>query len=253
MRSSSPDLPSLFLEPSHFEEGRVRLPEDRWHYLARVLRLHEGASFWVLDGMGSRMEARMPPPDGRSREALVSEPHPAPGELPGHVTLVQAILKGDRQEWILQKATELGCHAIIPVITERTVVRLEAERIDRRLTRWNEIIREAAEQCERGRLPHLSTPMRLAESLPRPADCEESMWFGHPRDADIPPLIEAARSARERRFRLFIGPEGGFSPAEESWLRSRGVQPASLGSRILRAETACLAGLAQMASVLETR
>ncbi len=253
MRLTTPDLPTLFLEPSHFVDGHVRLPDDRWHYLARVLRLNEGDPFWVLDGLGTRREARMPAPDGRSRTAPVSDPHPAPGELPGQLTLVQAILKGDRQEWILQKATELGCHAIVPVTTERTVVRLEADRIDRRMARWHEITREAAEQCERGRLPELSAPSRLYDSLPQGTDHEESRWFGHPRDTEIPPLIEAARSAKLRKFRLFIGPEGGFSPAEEAWLRSRGVQPASMGSRILRAETACLAGLAQLASVLETR
>jgi 16S rRNA (uracil1498-N3)-methyltransferase len=251
--SPGADLPLLFLDPGAWGESHVRLSEAQWHYLARVLRLPAGAPFRVLDGLGMRWMARMPAPEGRSREAAISDPQPAPGELPGRITLVQAILKGDRQDWILQKATELGVHAIVPVLTERTVVRLEADRADRRMARWQEIIREAAEQCERGRLPVLLPPVRLMDSLPAEIDATEALWFGHPREAGIPSLREAIRASTGGLHRFFVGPEGGFSPSEEAWLRGRGVRPVSLGARILRAETACLAAVSLLASELEER
>ena len=248
---SATDLPRLFLDPEAWAGDRVRLTPEQWHYLVRVMRLNTGAPFWALDGRGARWLAHLPAVDGTSREATVKDREPAPGELAGHVTLVQALLKGDRQEWILQKATELGVHAILPVMTERTVVRLDADRADRRHSRWMGILREAAEQCERGRLPDLAAVQPLTASVPSPPSPDEFMGFGHPREAGIPALADAIRTHRGSRIRIFIGPEGGFTTQEVTWLLAQGAKPVSLGSRILRAETACVAALAVLAAVLE--
>jgi 16S rRNA (uracil1498-N3)-methyltransferase len=166
------------------------------------------------------------------------------------LTLYQSLLKGDRFEWVLQKGTELGVQAFVPVLSQRSVF-ADAERAGKKLSRWQRILREAAEQSHRGRLPQLCAPTSFARA------CEESVenhqislmpWeeaageslSGALRSADTPP----------RSVALLIGPEGGFDPQEAALAQGCGIRVVTLGPRILRAETAAVASVAIAMSAL---
>jgi 16S rRNA (uracil1498-N3)-methyltransferase len=165
------------------------------------------------------------------------------------ITLGQAILKAKKMDWILQKATELGVSRIIPLVTERTIVTLRAERIDNQQRRWGEILKEAAQQSGRWDIPELDPPtdfMRLAERgpnftlslIPWEGECEKNFKNTLRETLHSKPLPQ--------KILVLIGPEGGFSQQEIEIARKHRIIPVSLGWRILRAETACLATLAML-------
>lgn len=170
-------------------------------------------------------------------------------ELPGHeptarIALYQALLKGERFEFVLQKGTEIGISDFIPLKCERCVV---GEPGEAKLERWQRIIREAAEQCGRARLPRLSSLLPLEEACRNASGRRLLAWEGE-RGRGLKDYLKELRSngrlEENREFSLFIGPEGGFSQREVEVAEGHGVMPVSLGRRILRAETAGLVAAA---------
>lgn len=176
------------------------------------------------------------------------------------VTLVQAIPKSQKMEWIIQKATEIGVWSIIPVMTERGVVRLDGERAEHRVERWQKIAEEAAKQCRTAWIPRV-TPIvslkRLLESGQREAQAEarettlgtEVTLVGSLEQTAIP-LKHYLRSLAGKppaSVSLLIGPEGDFSPSELDLAKAMGAVSVSYGSRVLRVETAALYGLSIIA------
>lgn len=157
-----------------------------------------------------------------------------------HVRLYQGLLKGEKMDWVLQKGTEVGVSGFVPLVTERTVPRLEADAAGHRLARWRAIVREAAEQSRRGKLPLLEAPIPFADACAQKAGPAYLLW----EEEEVVGLrqaltsLDAGSPAGSGSVSLFVGPEGGFT-REEAVLASRhGVQPVSLGRRVLRAETA---------------
>jgi 16S rRNA (uracil1498-N3)-methyltransferase len=233
-------LPRFFVPPDTFEGERVRLRGEAAHRLRHVLRVRPGERFVLLDNTGQEFETVLDTVSGDGCEGHVVAQRPSPNEPRVRLTLYAALLKHDKFEWVLQKGVELGVAAFQPVLTERCVageVRLP------RLERWQRIVREAAEQSERGLIPPLAAPLGFAAAVTQAAQAGLAL---------IPYEEEHGRSLRAvlreqepaRLVNLFIGPEGGFTPGEIELARSHGVLPVTLGPRILRAETASLAAAA---------
>lgn len=243
VRSALPDV-----------EGAVRIPlsPKDMHHAVHVLRLEPGERIVVVE------------PGGRSR--IVHLETVAADQLTGwiledvtahaepRITLVQGITKGSGMDEIVRHAVELGAERIVPLLTERTVVRLKAERAEVRTSRWRRIAEGAARQSQRARLPRVDSPVTIGElaALLDEFDVSVVLWEESAAES-LAEVLEAAgvTSARpDLSVALVIGPEGGLTPGEVSVLSSVGARVASLGSAILRAETAALAALALTANAL---
>lgn len=210
------------------------------HQLRTVLRLQPGEQILLLDGQGNaylteiRELAR-----GRAVGQVLAR-HLIAAEPRSFLTLYQCALKADKFEWVLQKGTEIGVSCFVPVISSRTIVR-PAEKIRKKYARWQTIIREAAEQSGRGRLPNLADPLLWDEAVKgatglRLLPWEETLTATAPATlADVCTAVESYQTVS-----LLIGPEGGVSQDEANLAVDRGWRAVSLGPRILRAETAAL-------------
>lgn len=206
------------------------------HQLHHVLRLPPGTEITVLDGSGEAFATRLAALDGRRATGEVTGRRPAQREPETALTLLQCMLKRDRFEWVLQKGTELGVARFVPVISGRTVVR-PAARLMPKYERWRAIIREAAEQSGRGRLPMLDEPAQWRDALEAAAGRRLLFLEGQPAGdssgLSLPPGTPQVAA--------LIGPEGGISREEASAAAAMGWTPVSLGPRTLRAETAAIA------------
>lgn len=223
---------------------RLDLPAGPARHV-QVLRLQPGGELLLFNGQGGEWTATITQMSGRQQvQVEIGLQRDVERELPQHVTLVAAMPANDRFEWLIEKATELGAAAIVPVMTERSVLRLSGERAERKREHWQAVAQASAEQCGRTRVPVIATPASLASVLQAeareasPADLRLLLSL-----ADAQPLPQRL-NAGGARLRLYSGPEGGFSPAEEALLRQSGALPTSLGPRVLRSETAPLAVLA---------
>ena len=233
-------LPRFFVSPDTFLGERVRLRGAAAHQLRHVLRVRPGERIVLLDDTGQEFETELDAVEADACEGHVVAQRRSPNEPRVRLTLYAALLKHDKFEWVLQKGVELGVAAFQPVVTERCVA---GEARPHRLERWRRIVREAAEQSERGLIPPLAASLGFAAAVAQAAQAGLSL---------IPYEEEHVRSLRAvlraqppaTVFNLFIGPEGGFTPAEIELARSQGVLPVTLGPRILRAETASLAAAA---------
>lgn len=234
------------IEKTSWDGAEVTPAPGEMERLRRVLRLKDGDRVNVFDGHGRSGWARFTvgTQDGMARlrpiqggAVRVAAPLP--------VILFQSIPKASRMDWLIEKATELGAAEIVPLVTERGIVRpASSSQAGNRLTRWRRLAREAARQCGMATVPHVGVPLDFQEALRQVADRSLPGLYGS-LEADTVswrqvfegwPDTQAARA-------LFIGPEGDFTPQEAGRLRAAGMIPVSLGPRILRVETAALAAL----------
>ena len=221
--------------------SEIVLPEQSAEHLTRVLRLEAGAPFTVFNGQGGEYPAVLGPRNGRKVLARLSEHDAVERESSLSITLLQGVARGERMDLIVQKVTELGVSRIVPVLAERSVVKVDAKQRERKLEHWQSIAISACEQCGRNRVPEVQAPAALVdaiEALPHAglrcllaADGSES-------------LASAARNATG--IVLLIGPEGGLADNERQLARANGFSAYRLGPRILRTETAGLAALAAL-------
>jgi 16S rRNA (uracil1498-N3)-methyltransferase len=221
--------------------GRLRLAGVDFRYLARVLRLGPGAELVLFDGLGREARARIVSVGGHEVEVEVEEPRvqEAPRRL--HLTLMVALLKSEKMDLVVQKATELGVDRLVPVAAARSVVRLDPARAAARVSRWGKIAREAARQCGRADAPEVAAPLPLGEAVAQaPADAWKALLHEGTRAAS---LRSALPDRPPQAVVAAVGPEGGFEAAEVDAAREAGFAVVGLGPRILRAETAALAAL----------
>lgn len=229
-----------FHVPSAAPGARVELPEHAAHHAREVLRLRSGAAVRVFDGAGAEYEAVLDEVSRRTVAAhLRAATTPRP-ESPLQIVLALSPLKGDRMELVVQKATELGVAEIWPVVTYRTDAAARPALRGARGERWDRVASGAAEQCGRAVVPNVAPTTTLGGLVARAFDGTRLALL---ETAGHPPLPAAAVTPG-RPVLLLIGPAGGFEPAEMTLLRAAAFQPASLGPRILRAETAALAAVA---------
>lgn len=236
-----------FFVPAEWLSGgsQVTLTGDVAHQVERVLRLQVGDRIVLLDDSGLAYEAELLRLGPRAVHARLARSFSPQTEPRLRLTLYQALPKGERFEWVLQKGTELGVSAFVPLITERTVIQ-HPERVGaQRVRRWQRIIQEAAEQAGRARLPKLAPVQMLGQALTSfPAGVPCLMAALAPQAASLDSVLEPLHATPPNEIGLFIGPEGDFSPDEVAQAVRAGVQIVSLGPRILRAETAAVAALA---------
>jgi 16S rRNA (uracil1498-N3)-methyltransferase len=234
----------------HWDEATASIVGAQAAHMARVLRAQPGVEADVVAG-GHVFHAEVVAvsPD-EVRFNLVAEVQADPA-LP--VTLVVAVYKFDRMEWAIEKATELGVAALAPVIAQRTEKHL-AQAAEKRAERWRRIAHEAAQQSRRSDVPLIYQPAALADRV-RPAFAATRIVLAEQeRTTTLRRLIEEAVEAAGEQMptlEIAIGPEGGWAPAEEALFDANGWRAATLGPRILRAETAAIAALAVVASCLE--
>ncbi|MEO1767740.1 16S rRNA (uracil(1498)-N(3))-methyltransferase [Thiobacter aerophilum] len=216
------------------------LPPEASHHALHVLRMKEDDALFVFDGEGREFRARIQRIERKVVTLAVEDATSSDPEPPFAVILGQGIASGERMDYTLQKAVELGVTEIWPIAAQRSVVRLTGERADKRLSHWRRVVIAACEQSGRSRVPPVHPPLRLSDWLATvPAGLrlmlspEATTRLGN-LAAPQGPVI------------LLVGPEGGLSEAERTLAQSRGFEPVRLGPRILRTETAALAALAAM-------
>lgn len=223
----------LHLPRARLADGRARLEPAELHYLRRVLRLSPGAPLEVFDGEGGCHDAAVPA-EGDELALGPRRDVPAPAAV---VWLAFAPPKGDRADLVVQKAAELGVARLLPFEAARSVVRLDAERGAARAVRWRRIAAEAARQCGRADVPAVDEPATLAAALAAAPPGFRTLLLYEGGGEPLAALLDPAAPGHL----AVVGPEGGFAPEEVEAALSRGARVATLGPRILRAETASLA------------
>ncbi len=235
----------VYLEAALAPGARVTATGTAARHVTRVLRLAAGDPVTIFNGDGSDYRARIADIRGARVGIEVLERVPARPESPLALTLVQGIVRGERMDLIVQKATELGVAAIQPVLTTRGVVKLDATAAERKLAHWRGIASAACEQCGRARLPVIAPPLPLAEWLARPApDAGLRLQLSVDASGSL-----VATAAGARAIELLIGPEGGFDEEERRAAERAAYRPCSLGPRVLRTETAAVAALALLQGI----
>jgi len=223
--------------------ARLALPAEAAHHAIRVLRLKSGDPIGLFDGEGHEFSARIATIEGGTVWVAVEAAATSDREPPLKLVLLQGISSGERMDYTVQKAVELGVAEIWPLLAERSVVRLDRERAEKRRLHWQRVVIAACEQSGRSRVPPVHAPLRLADWL--------ATWRaqrqGNERALLLSPTGEprlAALGEPQGPVILLAGPEGGFTEAEAAAARHQGFLPVRLGPRILRTETAALAALA---------
>jgi 16S rRNA (uracil1498-N3)-methyltransferase len=218
--------------------AEVRLPATGAYHVARVLRLREGAPLSVFDGAGIEFRAEILRVDGDAVTVRLGEQAAATGESPLKITLVQGVSRSERMDWTLQKATELGVTAIAPVLTARSVVRLDEHQAQRKQAHWHGIVISACEQSGRARVPAVSAPVSLRDYCANVR--KEGLRLVLSPSA---PGSLAGLNSMPNKVELLIGPEGGLDDDELEIARKAGFVPVRLGPRVLRTETAAVVAL----------
>lgn len=218
----------------------VILPESAAQHLIRVLRLREGDACVLFNGDGHDHDARIVAIGKRETQAEITARRRIDNESPLRITLLQGIARGEKMDWIVQKATELGVARILPVTSERSDVRLDEDRAHKRHVHWREISVSACEQSGRAVLPELLPAQPLASATRR------FDGAGFILDPTSGASIKSAASTLSTASTLAIGPEGGWSPRDLEQLREAGFCGLRLGPRVLRTETAGIAAIAAL-------
>ncbi|UUC50836.1 16S rRNA (uracil(1498)-N(3))-methyltransferase [Pseudomonas citronellolis] len=226
---------SRFFIDAPLSLGQHELPEAQAHYIGRVLRHAAGDAVQLFDGSGQEFLGELVEVSKKSVRVELRESFAGLAESPLRLHLGQGLSRGERMDWAIQKATELGAARITPIVSERCEVRLKDERADKRTVHWRQIAISACEQCGRSVLPQIDAPVSLAE------------WL-QATEADLKlvlhPVAEPLAShARPGSLAFLIGPEGGLSDAEVEQAKAAGFHAARLGPRVLRTETAPVVAL----------
>lgn len=229
----------FFVPPNSIHNNRIVLRGTMVHQIRDVLRMKPGDRIILLDNSGYAHQTELVTIDRDTVRARIVEKWKLETEPMARVTLYQGLLKGQKFDWVLQKGTEIGISAFVPVLAARCVIGNLEDVSDARIERWERIIVEAAEQAGRAALPHLSSPLMFAHACERAMQSGLTLipWEGE-RNRSLREALQAIPKSKE--ISVFIGPEGGFTEEEIDAAQKRGLMAVSLGPRILRAETAGL-------------
>lgn len=223
---------------------RIELPDDMAHHAVRVLRLRDGSPIILFDGSGGQYPAVLEV-ENRRAWARLGAHDDTNAELPVRTVLVQGIAGGDKMDWVVEKAVEMGVAELVPVTARRSVIQLSAERREKRLRHWQRIAVAASEQCSRNRIMEVAEPQSLEQWLSQ-ADPALLRLACHPGAAVD---LHEAITGHEGPFALMVGPEGGWSDEELSLMREQKLTTVRFGHRVLRTETAGIALMAAMAAI----
>lgn len=235
----------FYVSPQDINEQQVWLDLEQSRHIDRVLRLGPGDIVIVFDGLGREYEIQLGDLQNGRVEGEIIRVLTQSGEPTFTINLVQGIAKGEKMDFIIQKAVELGASAIYPFFSQHAVVKLEKERVVKKQERWQAISREACKQCRRSRIPIVHQPCSLQTIMEMVNGKPAIMLYENETRQGLKELLAEKRPSLtgEKELFLIIGPEGGFAPVEVEMACSRGILTAGLGPRILRTETAALAAL----------
>lgn len=231
-------MPRFYIPNPRIENGMLRVEGDEVKHIRKVLRLKTGDDVLIFDGLGKELEGTIVE-EGRSSILVKIQRHLTPkGDSPLELTMAQSLLKGEKMDYLIQKATELGVKAIIPFWSSRSVPHLEKPKRLTRQHRWQKIAIEASKQSGRGIIPRIDSLLKYSDML-YAASTFPLRFILCERDGIR--LKEAlGRSEEKAKIFFVVGPEGGFSQDEIKEAREEGFIAVTLGGRILRAETASL-------------
>jgi 16S rRNA (uracil1498-N3)-methyltransferase len=236
-------LTRLYFPGDIADHGECRVTAGQAHHVMHVLRLPVGAPLTLFDGRGVEFPALIKRIDKSGLTLTVTGRNAVSRESPLDILLAQGISSGERMDYTVQKCVELGVTAIQPLMTQRSVVRLTAERAERRVAHWQSVTAAACEQCGRNVLPVVLPPLSLMKWLGEPVPANSVRFLLSPYAAATP-LRDRHRPLG--RVTLLVGPEGGWSDDEIEAALSSGFLPLALGPRVLRTETAAVAALAAL-------
>jgi 16S rRNA (uracil1498-N3)-methyltransferase len=240
----------VFLSPAHLTSDLITIDGPDFHHLANVLRVRVGDALILLDGEGGAYHAEVVQIEKRSLTGRRVDKADVPPEPAASITVAQALGKGDRFEQVLQHGTEAGASGFIPLVTERTVVRVDAREAAGKLERWRIVAKGAAEQSGRARIPFVEGVATLRDLADRFPDFGHVLML-HPNGQPLSQLAKAMLSPSlplpfSPPLLLLVGPEGGFSDTEVEQTRARGARIVSLGPYVLRTETAAVVAVSQL-------
>ena len=224
--------------------GQRTLSAEASHHLVAVLRMRAGDRLTLFDGQGFEAGATVTHADRQVATVDVGEVQRVVRESPTHITVVQALCTGDKMDWVVQKATELGARRIIPVRAARSVLKLDANRAEKRVAHWRAIASAASAQCGRNALPNVTDVMSFTEVLADWAAqaTPKTGWL-------LDPFTETSisQAPMSTRVAVMIGPEAGWTDEEESLAKRSGMTGVQVGPRILRTETVATVVLSAIA------
>lgn len=247
--------PRFFIAPSQVSGSRISISDEDVRHIAAVLRMKTGDALLLCDGQGAEYQVAIA--EISKSEIKTDIINQSKREIASpRITLCQGLPKSDKMDWIVQKATELGVSNIVPLVTERTIVKIRDE--EKRISRWQKICREAAMQSNRPDIPQIEQvrsfrdfifsldpgprPLTPGSSAPEPGTLLLIPW-----EEGTEPIKDVLQKSREvKKVIVLIGPEGGFSSVEASMAREKGFHAVSLGPNILRTETAAIAVLSMI-------
>ncbi len=236
-------MPRFFINSKDIFDDNINIKGDDYNHIKKVLRLKCGEIVTLSDGVGNEYEAKIEEFGDGFVHTKVIESYKNATEPPIKVTLYQGLPKSDKMDFIIQKSVELGISRIVPVITERTVVKLSNEKDAlKKCERWNRISQEAAKQCNRGIIPEIEIPITFKQAIKQTKDKSLSLIpYEKESNNSLKQILRAVSNIIE--VSVFVGPEGGFTEQEIEEAVKFGINSVTLGPRILRTETAGIAVL----------
>jgi 16S rRNA (uracil1498-N3)-methyltransferase len=240
---------SHFYLPVNWSENPIIAPTELRHHL-RVRRIRSDQSFQVFDGKGQVAKAQIIPESTDKMTLLtLSDIHTDTSlESPYEIILLQGLAANEKMDWIIEKAVELGITRIIPLQMERSIVRLDDKKAEKKLSHWEHILIASCEQCGRTVIPHIEAPQTLQKYLQQTSQTSNLLKLYLSPIADIK-LVSVLKRAPGQGLMMMVGPEGGFSPEENTLIAANDFIGVSLGKRILRTETAGIVAMSAAHSV----
>ena len=239
-------MPRFFVDQQP-QDGVLTLTGENAHHAGRVLRLRVGEGVTLCDGAGMDFDCTVEAVEKEAVTCRVVSCHAADTEPKQSITLFMALPKGDKMEFIVQKAVELGVSRIVPYLSKNCVSR--PDKTEKKVERWRKIAAEAAKQCGRGRLPEVAAVVPVAQAIAQAVESETALFFYE--NERRTGLRDALAGGVRDTVSLMVGPEGGFDPEEIRTATEAAIKPITLGKRILRTETAGLAILSVLMFQLE--
>ncbi|KUJ83755.1 16S rRNA (uracil(1498)-N(3))-methyltransferase [Microbulbifer flavimaris] len=233
-------VPRVYSHEPLAGRSEVELDESASRHLVKVLRLQAGRPLVIFDGRGGEYSGELAA-TGKRATVRLGDFSGEDRESPLALTLAIGISRGDRFDWVIQKATELGVARVLPLFTERCEVKLTGERLQKKLGHWRQIAISACEQCARNRVPEIAGPQKFAQFLQGDGEAGLKLVLHHRTDASLRELER--EQGRPQSAQLLVGPEGGLSAQEIEAALANGYAALRLGPRVLRTETAPVAAL----------
>ncbi len=241
-------MPVFFVSPQCITPPTISITDNLLTHLRDSLRVNIGETLWFSNGQGTRYHAEITDVSKQAVIGCILQIVQEPLRHTSRLILGQSLLKGEKMDWVLQKATELGVSEIVPIESRHSVVHLKADRMDHQFARWQRIALEAAQQSEQWRVPTIAPPQSLTALLTIHATGTITLMLAERRDGKSLQTVELPQDVASSVL-VLIGPEGGWSKEEMGIAEQANVIPITLGQKILRAETAAIATI----SILQSR